>query len=573
MEILKGVAASNGIMIGKAFVWTGGELPDIPRYTFRRKDDCEKEWARFLRAIEDAVKAKEERLEQLSPKSDKTEIDILKTHVMMLEDIELHEQVHTRLFEENENAEWAVNSISRTMVQTLFKSRDAYLRERAVDIADIANEIIYRLMGIERVSLSKLKENVIVVAHDIMPSDTITMDKKHIQALALDMGSVTSHTAILARSFEIPAVLGLGAISHKVKDGDCLIVDADRGVVFINPDEKTIAEHQKAIKANQASLNKLVSMCDKQALSTDGVLFSLKANIELSVDISRIYKYGAEGIGLFRSEFLFLTPGVPAGEEAQYQAYSKVIKKSNGLPVTIRTSDVGGDKILPNFYDGEEKNPLLGWRAIRLSLATPEVFKTQLRAILRAGVHGPARVMFPMIASVDELEQALVMLEEAKAECEKNNQKFDSSIKAGTMIEVPSAALIAGKLAKMVDFFSIGTNDLVQYTLAVDRGNEKVSYLADPRHPAVLRLIKMTVDAAQEAGIPAAVCGQIAGDSSMIPLLAGLGITEFSMNATAIPKIKSVLCTLNAAKCRKLAESALNCGTADEVSALFNKVQ
>ena len=248
-----------------------------------------------------------------------------------------------------------------------------------------------------------------------------------------------------------------------------------------------------------------------------------------------------------------------------------MIKKSNGLPVTIRTSDVGGDKILPNFYDGEEKNPLLGWRAIRLSLATPEVFKTQLRAILRAGVHGPARVMFPMITSVDELEQACAMLEEAKAECEKNNQKFDGSIKIGTMIEVPSAVLIADKLAKMVDFFSIGTNDLLQYTLAVDRGNEKVSYLANPRHPAVLRLIKMTVDAAQKAGIPAAVCGQIAGDCSMIPLLAGLGITEFSMNATAIPKIKSVLCTLNVAECRKLAEAALNCGTVDEVSALFKK--
>jgi phosphotransferase system enzyme I (PtsI) len=569
MEVLKGTATSSGIASGEVYIWTGGETPEIPRYKFRRIEDGEREWARFLAAVESEVKRKERQVEQIL-KTNKTETDLLKSQIMMLEDIELHDQIHEHIFEKNENAEWAAWDVSRALAQTLFKSQNAYLRERAIDIAGIGNELIYRLLGTERPVLEKLAKDVIIVAHDISPSDAIGMDKKHVRALALDAGSAVCHTAILARSFEIPAVMGLGNITQKVKNGDFLIVNAISGEVFINPDEETVKHYQKTARTrNKSMFSKLETMRDVEAITKDGVRITIKANIELSGEAEKAYQYGAQGIGLYRSEFLFLAPGRPPEEETQYLAYSAVVKVSKGAPVTIRTIDIGGDKIAPTLYEAEEKNPLLGWRAIRFSLANPELFKTQLRAILRASALGPVRIMFPMISGKEELELALKFLEEAKLECKSKKQKFDKNIMAGTMIEVPSAAIIADSLAPMVSFFSIGTNDLLQYSIAVDRGNEKVSYLASPMHPAVLRLIKITLDAAHNAGITAAVCGQITEDCSMTALLTGLGADELSMTAIAIPKIKSVIRSLSAKECRELAENALNCGSASEVKALL----
>ncbi|MDR0540472.1 MAG: phosphoenolpyruvate--protein phosphotransferase [Spirochaetaceae bacterium] len=571
MDIVKGIAASTGLYIGKAMLWDGGELSEVPRYTFRRLADCEKEWARFQNVLTNAADIRKKKIACNVAKLNKTESDLLKTQIMMLEDIELHDQVHARIFENSENAEWAVWEISHTMTQLLMTSPDANLRERASDIAGICQEIIYNLMGRERHTLSKLSQNSIIVARDILPSDAISMDKRHVRGIVLDMGSVTCHTAILARSFEIPAVVGLGGLSRKIENGATLILNAALGEVIVNPDAETLKKYRKMLREHEQARKTAEAVQTDAPVTRDGVPITLKANIGLPEETAKVYKYGAQGIGLFRSEFLFLTPGAPSEEEAQFQAYSKVIKASGGKPVTIRTSDMGGDKILPNFYNFEEKNPLLGWRAVRFSLSQPEMFKMQLRAILRAGVYGSARIMFPLISSLDELLQAKQLLDEAKTECEQAKQKFAADMKVGTMIEVPAAALIAEALAAHVDFFSIGTNDLAQYTLAVDRGNEKVNALGNPRHPAVLRLIKMAADAARKAGIGVSVCGQVAADTSMTALLLGLGIEELSMNAASIPAVAAALRTLNMAACRKLAEKALGCATAGEVEDLFKR--
>ncbi|MDR0551455.1 MAG: phosphoenolpyruvate--protein phosphotransferase [Spirochaetaceae bacterium] len=573
MEIIKGIAVSKGLRIGKAFVWKGNELPEVPRYTLLRRADSEEHWERFNLAVEKAVNCRKMALENADTQPDGTESTILNAQILMLEDVELREQAYMRVFEKKENIEWAVYDISCQMAQTLMKLPDDYLRERAADISDISREIIYNLLGIERQTLSRLDEDVIIVAHDLLPSHAIAMDKKHILGIALDMGSATCHTAILARSFEIPAVLALGCISRKVMDGSTLILNAVSGEVIIQPGDTALELYKKTIHEQEKEHGELEFLDNLESKTQDGVHITLKANIELPGETAKAYTYGAEGIGLFRSEFLFLKPSAPANEDAQYQAYSDVIKASGGKPVTIRTIDVGGDKILPNLYADEEKNPLLGWRAIRFSLAAPELFKTQLRAILRASAHGELKIMFPLISSLGELLEARRLLSEAKSECGARGYEFDPKIKTGTMIEVPSAALIAGTLAKYADFFSLGTNDLAQYTLAVDRGNEKVGYLGDPCHPAVLRLIKMTADAAQNAGICVSICGQIGGDPVLTPLLVGLGVKELSMDAVSILQVKAAVRAVSTVRCRELAEKALKCETADAVRRILKEEQ
>jgi phosphotransferase system enzyme I (PtsI) len=401
-----------------------------------------------------------------------------------------------------------------------------------VDITEVSRRLINNLLSVTRnkLSLADIDEDVILVANDLLPSDVLLMNKSHVKGIVMDMGSRTCHAAILARAFGIPAVLGLSTISQEVQDGQILALDGSTGSVILDPDRRTITRLQNEEKKYQKQTDQLNSLRDLPAQTIDGHRVTLKANIDLPEEAGQVLKFGAEGIGLYRSEFLFIRSGKPVEEETQYQAYSQVLKTMGDLPVTIRTVDLGGDKVLPETRI--EKNPLLGWRAIRFSLAQPELFKIQLRAILRAGVNGNARIMFPMISGIEELEQALALLEDARRECKKKKQAVAKNIETGVMIEIPSAAMTADILAEKAAFFSLGTNDLIQYSVAADRGNERVGYLSDPHHPAVLRFIKRTIDAAHEKGIKAAMCGELAGDPSAAALLVGLGLDELSMTAS-----------------------------------------
>jgi phosphotransferase system enzyme I (PtsI) len=397
------------------------------------------------------------------------------------------------------------------------------------------------------------------------------MNKSHVKALVLDMGGMTSHTAILARAFEIPAVLGLSNASLEIKDGDTVAVDGDSGRVIVNPDETTLQKYRTITVNLQKIAGELGALRDLNAETLDGVRVQLKANIEIPEEAEHAIQYGAEGIGLYRSEFLFLTQGSATDEEQQYRAYRTVVSAMGGKPVTIRTLDVGGDKLIPELQSKAEKNPLLGWRAIRFCLSHRDLFKTQLRALLRSSVEGNLKIMFPMISGIEELEDALAVLEEAKAECRKRGQAFAENLEVGTMIEIPSAAMTADILAKRSAFFSIGTNDLVQYSIAVDRGNERTAYLAQPFHPAVLRFIKRTIDAAHTMGIPVAMCGELAGDPQATGILLGLGLDEFSMSASSIPRVKKVIRSCRASDCRLLAENALALSSYRDVQTLVQK--
>jgi phosphotransferase system enzyme I (PtsI) len=487
----------------------------------------------------------------------------------MLEDVDFQEQIKDRLKESQQNIEWIIWELSREVSQKLMASPDPLFRERAVDISDVSRRVINKLLSVTRFSLADLKEDVILVVHDLLPSDALVMNKAHVKGLAMDVGSRTSHTAILARAFNIPAVLGLSVFSREVKRGEKLVLNGSSGIVVIEPDREFLLQQEGEEKQFRAQAVKLLGLRELPAETLDGRRVGVKANIEFPEEAEQIARYGAEGIGLYRSEFLFLSPGKTAEEEVQFRAYRHVLKAMGKLPVTIRTVDVGGDKILPELQSLDEKNPLLGWRAIRFSLAHPELFKTQLRAILRASVEGNVRVMFPMISGIEELELALALLDEARNECRKKGQPFIEDIKAGAMIEIPSAAMTADILAEKSDFFSIGTNDLIQYALAVDRGNEKVHYLGQPYHPGVLRLLKRTIDGAHEKGIKAAMCGEMAGDPGATALLVGLGLDEFSMTASSIPAVKQIIRCCRYEDCRALAEEALAGHSVKEVSSLI----
>ncbi|MCL2233554.1 MAG: phosphoenolpyruvate--protein phosphotransferase, partial [Treponema sp.] len=456
-----------------------------------------------------------------------------------------------------ENIEWVVYDTARQMADKMLLSPDPAFRERAADINDISNRVLGRLLSINKASLDELDSDVILVAHDLLPSQVLTMNRKHIKGIAMDMGGLTSHTAILVRAFNIPSVLGLSSVTGEVSNGDTLILNATAGEVIVNPNKKELDKLDRAEAKYNKTLKENLQIRKLPAETTDGFRVSLKANIELPEEAETALRFGAEGIGLYRSEFLFLNPGEATGEEQQLKVYSQVLKAMKKLPVTIRTVDIGGDKILPEFHAASETNPLLGWRAIRFSLSMPDFFKTQLRAILRASVKGNVRIMFPLVSGIEELDAALGLLEEAKAECRKKKQAFADGIEVGIMVEVPSAAMTADILAQRSNFFSIGTNDLIQYSLAVDRGNEKVGYLAHPAHPAILRFIKTTIDAAHSRSIKAAMCGEMAGDPGMTALLLGLGLDEFSMAASSIPLVKRIVRSVSIAACRELAEELL----------------
>ena len=475
----------------------------------------------------------------------------------MLSDVELRDQIRARLVELEQNIEWILWDLTRELSQKLAAAGDPYLRERSIDIHDISRRVLNHLLLIKKVSLADLDQDVILVTHNLLPSDALVMNKEHVKGIVMDIGGKTSHTAILARAFEIPAVLGLTDATMEIREGSLVVVDGGAGKVIVEPNGAVLDRYRRLTETLRKASSALLAEKDLPAMTMDGKRLTLKANIEIPEEADHALAYGAEGIGLYRSEFLFLTPGRTADEEEQYDSYRRVVVSMAGWPVTIRTLDVGGDKLIPDIQGAEEKNPLLGWRAIRFCLARRELFGTQLRALLRASVDGDLRIMFPMISGLEELEDALSALEDAKVECRERGQAFREDLKVGIMIEVPSAAMTADILARRSDFFSIGTNDLVQYSIATDRGNERVAYLAQPFHPAVLRFVKATIDAAHAKGISAAMCGELAGDPNASAVLLGLGLDEFSMSAVSIPLVKRVIRGVNSAECEALARDAL----------------
>jgi phosphotransferase system enzyme I (PtsI) len=570
MEKFTGIPASLGYISGKALLYLENTSPEIPR-----EDVSPEQAPNEIRRLDDAIREATTELtlihERATQEMSKEQADIFNAHLLMLNDPIFRDQLVERFRVSLVNIEWVVWDVAREMMQKMTSSPDPLFRERAVDINDVSKRVLHQLLSIKRSSLVELREDVIVVAHDLLPSEILTMDRKRVRGIVMDSGSRTSHTAILARAFNIPAVVGLALGTRVIKDGDILIVNGNTGEVFVNPGKKDLLEFKKATMVYHRRLEEFLSFRELPAETLDGAQVTMNANIEIPEEAAKVLPYGAEGIGLYRSEFLFLTPGQAAGEERQYRCYTQVLKAMKGRPVTIRTVDIGGDKVLPDFQSPDEKNPLLGWRAIRFSLALPELFKTQLRAILRASVNGTVKIMFPLISGIEEIEQALALLGEARDECRAAGQAFAEDIKVGTMIEVPSAAITADILAEKSDFFSVGTNDLIQYSLAVDRDNERVNYLAKPAHPAVLRFLKHTIDSAHRRGIKAAMCGEMAGDPQFTALLLGLGLDEFSMAFQSIPLVKQIIRSVKMADCRTLAEEALRGSSWTQNTALVDE--
>jgi phosphotransferase system enzyme I (PtsI) len=561
MKLLKGIIVSPGIAIGRAFLFSAVRRT-VPNYEVAPERQAE-ELARFRGARERAVRELEALRGVTEP--DQPQGRLLESQILMLNDPELAERVERGLAGQRKNAEWVLQKVVAAIAAKLAESKDEYLRERSSDIYDVAERILDQLGSPRRQALSELREECIVVAHALLPSDLMAMDRGKVLGLAADSGGRTSHVAILARSFAIPAVLGLSQLSGEVRTGDLAIVDGARGQVIVNPDEATLAQYRASREAWQTHELQLLPLSELRAETRDGKLISLESNIEVPEETASALAHGADGVGLFRSEFLYIIPKRFPSEEEQLETYRRVLSAMKPRPVTIRTLDLGGEKVIPGVTPGGESNPILGWRAVRFCLSRQDVFLTQLRALLRASVHGNLRLMFPMISGADELEAVLGVLEQAKQELRARGQPFDEQVPVGIMIEVPSAAFTSDILARRVSFFSIGTNDLIQYLIAVDRENERIAYLYEPFHPAVLRLLKTVIDNAHSNGIPVGMCGEMAADPNAAVVLLGLGLDEFSMSAIAIPEIKRIIRSVTLAEAEELAGSVLSMKSQREV--------
>jgi len=493
---------------------------------------------------------------------------IFEAHLLVLEDRTLLDEVLRVIREQEVNAEHAFHTVAERYAATLAAIDDEYLRERATDMRDVTTRVLNNLLGLEEeADLRHLKEPCIIVGHDLTPSKTAQLDKRFVLGFATDVGSKTSHTAIMARSLRIPAVVGLKDVSRQVESGQYALLDGLNGVLVVNPSDQSLFEYGQLILRQATLQQRLRDLLTLPAVTLDGHRVLLNANIEQAADAEQVKANGAEGVGLFRTEYLFLNREHLPGEEQQYEAYREAAVALKPLPVVIRTLDLGGDKFLAHMQMPSELNPFLGWRAIRISLQERDIFRAQLRAILRASAEGNLKVMYPMISGLDELRQANALLEEYKAELRQEAIPFDENLEVGAMIETPSAAIVADSLAKRVKFFSIGTNDLIQYSLAVDRMNEKIAHLYEPTHPAIVRLIKSTVDAAHKHNVRVSVCGEMAGDPALAPLLLGLGVDELSTAPSLVPPVKFLIRRLRLSEARDLAGFALECESAAEILA------
>ncbi|MEK5486325.1 MULTISPECIES: phosphoenolpyruvate--protein phosphotransferase [Lysinibacillus] len=561
MTQLTGIAASDGIAIAKAYCFV---QPDLT-FTKTTVQDIEAEQQRLAAAL---AKAEQELVviqQQTLKKFSAEEAAIFEAHLLVVNDPELIGPINQKIADEAVNAEYALHEVS-SMFVALFEGMDnEYMSERASDIKDVTNRILAHLLDVHIPNPSSINEQVIIVANDLTPSETAQLDRNYVLGFITDIGGRTSHSAIMARSLEIPAVVGAGTATTTIQDGDWLIVDGLSGQVLVNPTADVIVNYQEKAQYYRTQQAEWSTLVNEQTVSKDGVHVELAANIGSPSDLDGVLRHGAEGIGLYRTEFLYMGRENLPSEDEQFTAYKTVIEGMKGKPVVIRTLDIGGDKHLPYLPLQEEMNPFLGHRAIRLCLEQQELFRTQLRALLRASVYGNLKIMFPMIATIQEFREAKAILLEEKEKLVAACIAVSSDIEIGMMVEIPATAVMADIFAKEVDFFSIGTNDLIQYTMAADRMNEKVSYLYQPYNPAILRLIQMIIEAAHKEQKWVGMCGEMAGDEFAVPLLLGLGLDEFSMSATSILKTRSLLKQLSATEMQALAAQALQLATAEEV--------
>lgn len=558
---MKGLGVSPGIGIGKAFIIEKKSMDINKVYV----EDSEKEIIKLKNAIELGKSQLNDLYVKTLNEVGEKEALIFKSHEMMLEDETFISEIEFKIKNEHVNADYALNEVSNYYIKMFDKIEDEYLRERSEDIKDVMTRVIRILLGIKITDYSKLNKDSIIIAKDLTPSDTAQLDKGKVAAMITEMGGKTSHAAIIARIMGIPTVVGLENITQKIKDNDVIICDGKTGKVLINPNEKQLFYYTEKKSKLEEINNELKKQIGLPTISKDGFNVSLSANIGTPHDVDMVLENDAEGIGLFRSEFIFMNRECQPSEDEQYEEYKEVLQKMGDKPVIIRTLDIGGDKNVPYFDIPKEMNPFLGYRAIRLCLGNVDVFRTQLRAILRASIYGNVKIMFPMISTMKELRDAKKILEKAKQELTKDGIPFNNDIEVGIMIEIPSAAIISDLLAKEVDFFSIGTNDLIQYTLAVDRMNSRLSHLYSQYHPAMLRLIKGIIDNAHKAGIWVGMCGEAAGDPKLIPIFLGMGLDEFSMNSPSILSSRYIIRNLNKKEMEKIAEGTLNMETAVEV--------
>ena len=566
---LQGIAASDGIAIAKVYTLTEPDLT-VTKVTV---EDSEKEVSRLDDALAASIKDVELIKETALKNLGEEEAQVFDAHLMVLSDPELIGQVKDSITSNKVNAESALKEVTDMFISIFAGMEDnPYMQERAADIRDVSKRILAHLLGVKIPSPATIKDEVIIVAADLTPSDTAQLNRQYVKAFVTDIGGRTSHSAIMARSLEIPAIVGTKEVTSIAKDGDIIIVDGLTGDVFLNPSEEVIAEYRakaEAFAAQQAEWEKLK---DSKTYTKDGHQVELAANIGTPKDLEGVVNNGAEGVGLYRTEFLYMDSHEMPTEEDQFEAYKAVLEGMNGKPVVVRTMDIGGDKELPYLPLPHEMNPFLGYRAIRISLNEPEMFRTQLRALLRASVYGKLRIMFPMIATLNDFRGAKALLEEEKAKLIAEGVAVSDDIQVGIMIEIPAAAVLAHQFAKEVDFFSIGTNDLIQYTMAADRMNERVSYLYQPYNPSILTLIKHVIDSAHKEGKWAGMCGEMAGDQTAVPLLVGLGLDEFSMSASSVLKTRSLISKLTLSDMQALAAKAINeCATVQEVEALVEE--
>lgn len=567
---LRGIGASPGIAIGKAYILDRSKV--YASHIHIDTDKVSTEQERLRNAIEESKRQLIEIRQKIDTGQHKEHVLILNTHLAILEDDMFSGAALEKIAEKLINAEWAVNQVVEDAHKVFEEIEDPYLRERISDIDYIAQRILRNLTGKKCDRINKIEEEVIIVAHDLSPADTAQLNKSKVKGFVTAIGGPTSHTAIVARSLEIPAVVGVEYILADISDNDDVILDGTGGEVVIRPDSTTIEQFLRLKEEYEESERQLQSYVNLPSETSDKRRVVLSANLEMIDELPILKKHGAEGIGLFRTEYIFLDrPSIPS-EDEQFQSYKTVVENTFPFETTIRTLDLGGDKFnhaLPVPY---ELNPAMGLRAIRLCLKAPDIFRTQLRAILRASAYGKVKIMFPMISGLQELNSALAILDEVKEDLRKNNLSFDENVQVGSMIEIPSASILADKIAEKVDFLSIGTNDLIQYTLAIDRGNENVSYLYEPLHPAVLRIIRMITEGAKKAGKEVAMCGEMAGKPLYIPLLVGLGIDSLSMTAQSIPRVKKMLRAISAKEAEKIAQEVFKFETASQIEGYLSEI-
>lgn len=561
MTKLRGIAASDGIATAKAYMLV---QPDLS-FSKSTISDSEKEINRLHKALQDSTSDLETIRKIAAESLGEEEAQVFDAHMMILADPEFTGAIEGKINDDKVNAEQALKEVADLFVATFEAMTDnAYMQERAADIKDVTKRVLSHLLGVTLPNPALIDEEVIVIAHDLTPSDTAQLNGKFVKAFVTDVGGRTSHSAIMARSLEIPAIVGTETVTQDVKAGDLLIVDGINGDVVLDPTNADIAEYDVKAQAFADQKAEWEKLKNEKSVTKDGKTFTIAANIGTPKDLAGVLENGSEAIGLYRTEFLYMDSAELPSEDDQFEAYKTVLEGMDGKPVVVRTMDIGGDKKLPYLPLPEEMNPFLGYRAVRISLDRDDIFRTQLRALLRASNYGKLRIMFPMIATVAEFRQAKGILEEEKAKLIAAGQTVSDDLQVGMMVEIPASAVLANQFAKEVDFFSIGTNDLIQYTMAADRMNERVSYLYQPYNPAILRLIKNVIDASHKEGKWTGMCGEAAGDSIMAPLLVGMGLDEFSMSATSVLRVRSLMKRLDTAELADLVETAVNVNTSNE---------